>query len=206
MKIKQKMFLLYVSLIIIVFISTTQSLAKIDMETCVGIWTFDKGDGEDAEDYSQYGNNGQLIGKPKWTEGKFEQALSLNGIDQWVQVPDSESLRVTDAVTVMAWIKPQRYTFPGHDWQGVLAKANNPRSYSLYTHTSERFLLAIHSAGQHCVGWSNGNGSPPLKEWSHVAASGQEGDMKLFMNGSLTKETPLGTLKAFPGDFIRNLG
>jgi hypothetical protein len=45
---------------------------------------------------------------------------------------------------------------------------------------------------------------PPLKEWSHVAAAAattpQGGNMRLFMNGNLTKETPFPALKGLPSD------
>ena len=195
---------LFLSLLVASLLYISPLGKAIQDDSLVLYLPFDEGSGKEVKDLSQYGNDGAIEGKPKWVEGKFEKALELDGVADWVQVKDSSSLRVFEEVTVMAWIKPERYTFPGHDWQGIIAKANNPRSYSFYTHTSGRFLLAIHFGGQHFVGWSNGNGVPLLKEWSHVAAvaetTKQNGTMRLFMNGKLTKETPFGELKGLPGD------
>lgn len=188
--------------IVISLMFAVRSYARIDSETAVGIWLLDEGSGKSARDISGNDNDGEIMGKPKWVDGKFGKALEFGEETDWVQIKDNPSLRVTKEVTVMAWINPVSYTFPGVRWQGIIAKSNNPRSYSFYTDDSGQFLLAIHFGGQHFVGMSQG--VPPLKEWSHVAAAAettpQGGNMKLFMNGKLTKETPFPALKGLPGD------
>ena len=64
---------------------------------------FNEGSGSVAKDSSLYNNHGTIYGAT-WTDGKFGKALSFDGSDDYVEVADSESLTVTDAVTVLAWI------------------------------------------------------------------------------------------------------
>ena len=63
------------SLIILILMFTSQSSAKIDPKTLVEAWLFDG----NAKDASGNGKDGTLENGPKWTAGKFGQALEFNG-------------------------------------------------------------------------------------------------------------------------------
>lgn len=47
------------------------------------------------------------MGDPQWAAGKFGKALEFNG-DDFVSVPDSDSLDMTDQVTVMLWFRSDK--------------------------------------------------------------------------------------------------
>jgi len=64
----------------------------------------DEGASNMAYDSSKYGNNGTIHGAT-WTTGKFGSALEFDGVDDYVEVPDSDSLNITDAITIEAWVK-----------------------------------------------------------------------------------------------------
>jgi hypothetical protein len=70
----------------------------------VGYWSFDEGNGATAFDSSGNHNDGTVYGA-NWTDGKFGKALSFDGIDDYVLIPGSASLRFSDAVTIAAWVK-----------------------------------------------------------------------------------------------------
>ena len=71
----------------------------------VGYWSFDEGSGTTAHDTSGNQNDGTIYGA-NWTGGKFEKALSFDGLDDYVDVPSSASLNnISDAVTIAAWVK-----------------------------------------------------------------------------------------------------
>ena len=53
--------------------------AVLDPETIVGIWKFDEGKGNTTKDSSGNGNDGTLMEKPKWVDGKFGKALEFDG-------------------------------------------------------------------------------------------------------------------------------
>jgi len=96
--------IVWVSLIVIYLLLAEQTSAKIDHKTIVGVWLFNEGSGNVAKDSSGNGNDGELKNNPKWVEGKFGRALSFDGTDDYVEVPDSDTLDVT-AITLNAWVK-----------------------------------------------------------------------------------------------------
>lgn len=93
-----------ISLFIVGLILTGQSFAKLDLKNAAGIWLFDEGKGEVAKDTSDNGNDGTLMNDPKWVKGQVGSALSLDGADDVVVVPDADSLDLQKAWTITAWI------------------------------------------------------------------------------------------------------
>ena len=104
-------------------VSATQARAQGGAAAnVVGLWHFDDGSGPVAHDSSGYGNDGQLGATPhdpSWAAGKFASALQFNGTNNWVQVPDSASLGITDSITVEAWVKPDSFNT---NWNAVIAR------------------------------------------------------------------------------------
>lgn len=49
-----------------------------------------------------------LIGA-KWTDGKFGKALSFDGKDDFVEIPDDKSLQLPMGLTVAGWIYIRKY-------------------------------------------------------------------------------------------------
>lgn len=188
-------------LILVTLMFIPQIQAKIDPKAAVGIWLFDEGKGKTVSDLSGNSNDGEIMGNPSWEKGKFGTALQFGEQSDWVQVKDHPSLRVSTAYSVMAWVNAERYFFPGTQWQGIIAKANNPRSFSFYTDTSKRPLIAIHFGGAHIVAFGT---EFPLEEWTHLAfvvESGKNGGkISAYTNGKLVKETQNAALNGLPGD------
>jgi hypothetical protein len=117
-----------------------------------------------------------LNGDPEWVDGKFEGALQFDGTDDFVQVPHAEILCVDEEVTVMAWINTERHGGPGN-YQGLVAKSNGPRSYSLYIESGGG--LHFSTAGIGTVSTTK----VPLNEWLHVAAIVVDGTHQYYING-----------------------
>ena len=91
------LFCVFISLVI--GILAAPGHARIDPGTAVGIWLFDEDSGDTAEDSSRQANHGTLMNGPERVDGKLGKALSFNGANH-VEVADSESLDIADAVTV----------------------------------------------------------------------------------------------------------
>ena len=144
----------------------------------VGHWRFNDGGGTVARDDSGYANDGTLEGGPAWVAGTLAGALEFDGVDDFVEVPHDNVLTVDQDVTVMAWINAERHTGPGGaGWQGILAKSNSPRSYSLYTNSAGNLHFSTAGAG------SESSSPVPLNEWVHVAAQVVDGEHRYFLNG-----------------------
>src|SRR5688572_9579321 len=71
----------------------------------VAAYAFDEGTGSAAADASGTGNNGTLAG-PTWVAGKNGGGLSFDGVNDWVTVADANSLDLTTAMTLSAWVRP----------------------------------------------------------------------------------------------------
>jgi hypothetical protein len=78
--------------------------AAIDPESIVAIWTFDEGKDEDVKDVSGNGNDGVVLGKPRWVNGKFGMALSLDGQGNVVQIAQFGNVAPTKEVTITIWV------------------------------------------------------------------------------------------------------
>ena len=82
---------------------TTETYAEIDFETARGIWLLDEGKGDKIEDISGNKNHGELQGG-KWIKGPDGPALSLNGQNDRVIIPDSDSMYLEKAWSITSWV------------------------------------------------------------------------------------------------------
>jgi hypothetical protein len=73
----------------------------------VGYWKFDEGNGTEAGDSSGNNNNGTLENGPTWVDGKYGKAVSFDGSDDYVEVPQSSTLDIVDGVSIVAWVYPK---------------------------------------------------------------------------------------------------
>jgi len=91
----KRLTVIWISFLIISLMFAGQSYAKIDTKTVIGVWLFDEGGGEVAQDSSINGNDGTLNG-PEWTNvSKFGGALEFNGTDAYIEFATGE---LTDMV------------------------------------------------------------------------------------------------------------
>jgi len=86
------------AVILCIFLPFTTSFAQID-NSLVLYLPFDEGTGDIAKDGSGNGNDGVLNGKPKWVEGKYGSALEFDGKTNYVEVPFSDTLNITENLT-----------------------------------------------------------------------------------------------------------
>ncbi len=85
---------------------TVPSGAGIDLQSASAIWLLDDGAGNTATDFTQKGNDGDLIKGPFWVDGKFGGALEFDGASSYVMVEEPVDLPVLwDSRTVLFWFK-----------------------------------------------------------------------------------------------------
>jgi serine/threonine protein kinase len=83
-----------------------------------GYWSFDEGKGDIAHD-NVGGNNG-IISGAMWTTGISGAALSFDGRDDYIAVPDSSALNPSNMISVATWIKIT--SFPTR-WMPIVTKS-----------------------------------------------------------------------------------
>ena len=90
-------------------------------DSLVGYWRFDETLGTLADDSSTYGNDGAVNGAT-WTTGKENGALSFDGTNDRVQLPNSASLSLsTNQVTFTGWIYPTNLSA---SWSTIVQRSN----------------------------------------------------------------------------------
>lgn len=108
----------------------------------VGQWKFDEGTGTSVADSS--GNNlaATLMGGGSWTTGKYTNAISFNGSNSYVTIPDNSILE-PNRVTITAWFK-----------------TSNATAGYLITKRDDNYYVQIGSGGKVMV-WM----TPPCAAW-----------------------------------------
>jgi len=103
------------SLVILIFYCfINPAYATIERKNIVGLWLFDEGEGKRVKDSSLNGNHADFLGDPKWVKGKLDFGLEFDGADDYIAAPDSDSLDITDKITIVAWIKGDAWPAANH--------------------------------------------------------------------------------------------
>ncbi|MBD7999348.1 LamG-like jellyroll fold domain-containing protein [Oerskovia gallyi] len=113
----------------------TQSVRVTSVAGIRGLWGLDEGTGTTAADSSGWGQTGTLSGGAAWVTGIDGKAVRLDGTAGKVAVPDADGLDVSAALTVSAWVRPER-----HATQYVVKKA--------VSGSADGYELGISSAGK----------------------------------------------------------
>ena len=137
-------------------------------------------DGVVATDASGNGNNGVISGAAWTPAGRLGGALSFDGIDDRVTVPDAASLDLTSGMTLEAWVQPTAAA--ANDWRTVILKeAGNDLAYALYASgpagPPEGYVTGGGTTGV------TGSDSLPLGTWTHLALTYDGTALRLYRNG-----------------------
>lgn len=157
----------------------------------VGYWKFDEGEGEVAYDSSGNGNNGVLLNGVSWADGIDGYAVSFDGIDDYISIPDDPSLDVSGTgLTFSAWI----YSPGFHDLGYIMGKADisgdwNDMAWWLLPRSSGAIRYAINSGGTTIERLDIPVGLT-TDEWQHVAVVYDGSFMRFYHNGVVEDSFP----------------
>ncbi len=147
----------------------------------VAAYGFNAGSGTTAADSSGNNNNGTTANTTWSTAGKFGNALSFNGTNAWVTVPDANSLDLTTGMTLEAWLNPTTST----GWVDAFGKeTTDDVVYSIYSSTPANAPTGYIRKGG--VFSQAGTTSPlALNDWTHLATTYDGANLKFYVNGTL---------------------
>ena len=117
------------------------------------------------------------------TSGKYGNALSFNGSNARVNVPDAASLHLTTGMTLEAWVNP---TAVSSAWRDVVYKGND--NYYLSATSSSGSKPA--GGGQVGGSYAEAYGTAALaaNTWTHLAGvyDADTNQLRVYVNGELS--------------------
>ncbi|MCL5281807.1 MAG: hypothetical protein M1376_18065, partial [Planctomycetes bacterium] len=163
-------------------------IAKSD-PSLVGWWKMDDEKSGVAVDYSGYDNYGTLMGGPKFVEGYLGEALSFDGVDDFVNCGNNASLTNVDSVSVTAWIQTN---VVGRDQKIASDQNGSTGGYKLGVYSSNNMVeFEIRSAANAATLNRTAPGGTALQAgtWYHVVGVYEKGKaIRTYVNGKLDRE------------------
>jgi len=151
----------------------------------IGYWKFDEGSGTTAYDSSGNGNSGTLLNNPTWAVGRFGSSLQFsyagNGTTSgtYVSLPASSTLNSFNSsqqLTVTAWVNP---TTSNCNQPIAAAKTNQQGTYRGFTFDLINMVPTFYAN----TSGTAASSSVSTSQWSHVAATYNNGNVVVYVNG-----------------------
>lgn len=127
-------------------------------------------------------NSGSVI-----NSGSFGFGRAFDGVndDNYIEVANKESFKLTKEITFTAWIKP---TFAPEDWDGIFSYIhdNNLEESGFafaYADTAWHFMVVTEGLAANQIRYFPGAKDVPIGSWSHLAGTYDGAMVRVYLNG-----------------------
>jgi hypothetical protein len=142
------------------------------------------------------GYNGAITGATRTADGRYGRALSFDGVNDWVTVPDKPEVDLVTGGTVEAWVKPAVLG----DWRSVIMKEiPGALPWALYASSP----TSVPAAHVQTTPPSDLFGPAPfgLSTWTHLAMTWDQSTLRLYVDGAeIANQPAVGQLPGGVGD------
>jgi hypothetical protein len=183
--------MLLIGLAILLFSIAPKIAAKAD-PSLVLYFSFDAVSGKEVKDESDKGNNGKIVGNPKFIDSRFGKGLQMTGESDHVEVAHSDSLIPKEGVTYMAWGVIEKWNGDGDQWIDKGAHSAKGTGCGIMVHAAANFYFMLgDGAARQDLTFPAAGKVPMGKEWHHIAATYDGKEMIAYGDGE-----PFGNQKA----------
>ena len=153
--------------------------------TLLGYWQLDG----DANDSSGYGNDGTVQGGAVWVDDSNRGwCLSLGGGGDYVQIPADANLNA-GKITMAAWVKTSNAA-PAGNMFVLNRQMTQPGTYTMWLKGADgKWAAQIRLDGDENNPIQIYSNDVATTDWTHIAATYDGSDFKLYINGILQTET-----------------
>lgn len=149
-----------------------------------------------AEDESGNGNNGEVFSAALIQDrnGKANSAFSFDGVNDYIEIPYSQSLDIQSSMTISAWAKGMACQACGGSEAGIVSKGEIV-PYGLGVDDGDRIMFRVVSSGIYYDVLSTNTNIDPSK-WYHYVGIFEAGkSIRLYLNGrevaAITSNVPM---------------
>ena len=150
----------------------------------VGLWHLDG----DANDSSGNGNDGTVYGNAGYVSGKFGDALSFDGVDDYVEVAHADSLDMTSAYTLEAWVDVT--DVPSNIYRPIFFRGTTgANDIEVYVQARTNDLIVAHNRAPWGSGYPGPNfdfvgfADPPTGTLFHLCVTFDGTNVQAYYNG-----------------------
>ena len=166
----------------------------------VAYYDFDGAGTTILPDNSQYVNNGDIQQISGVVAGKVGNAFSFDGIDDWVSVSDSESLRTITRLTVDCWVKPHTLPAAGKPSStGIAAFGKEEQGMWELRLMGDGAIYLLLNYGAASMAEVVSSPQLTVDTWRHVIATFDGALAKVYVDGTLVGEGACAGL-VYPGE------
>ncbi len=154
-------------------VNTTFIRVINDAQPVKGAWSLDN----DALDKSGNNNNGTLNGGMGYVAGKFGNAGSFDGVNDYINLGTNPSLHIPNNISIVAWIKRGDL---GAGEQAIVGKGAVANGYTFELYQSRLSFIIRGVAGYESI-----NTISDTTNYYFVAATYDGSNVRLYINGTL---------------------
>lgn len=180
-------------ILVLSFVAISHAGAQTCVQPPAGLVSWWPGDGN-ADDIKG-ANNGTLQDGATFAPGIVGQALAFDGINDYLDVPDSATLDMTTELTIGGWVMPSQSKL-----HRLITKWGVPgvRSYNIDIGADGQVFFYTSSNGSNFFFRNTAAGQIPVGQWTHVAAVYKAGAFQAIYVNGIRKDIASGGTEGLP--------
>ena len=154
-------------------------------KSCVLALMPERCSGTKWHDYSGKGNHGTITGASHTSKGRYGPGLLFDGEDDYVNCGNDNSLDITSAITIEAWVK---INIAGI--QSIVIKRDTSAGGLIFRIDTYNYLQFLFHNGSNWITSTDNVATFPINDWVHATVTYDKSNVIFYVNGIVTKIVP----------------